>query len=597
MQQSEVLIVGGGGCGLVLANLLADAGVDFLAVERHPGTSILPKAHYLNQRTMEILRQHGLAAEIQAVGTPAYNRSRTAWYTSFGGDGPLDRRTLHTTAGVGGQGTGREVEYREAAAIDSGNLPQLRLEPVFRQHAEQRAPDRIRFGHELLSFVQDADGVTATIRDLAAGKDYQVRTRYLVGADAGRTVGPAVGISLEGQRNLITQVSVHFEADLSAHYPDDRVLLNWIRSPLRPGVSVIVPMGPVEWGRHSPEWSIGFARMPWDPDFTADNVTPEIRKILGLPDLNIKVRCVSQWNVEGVVASKYQVGRVFVAGDAAHRHPPTTGLGLSTGIQDAHNLAWKLAMVVRGRASPRLLETYATERRPTGHFNVQWALNAFFNHLLLEASIITAFPGDLATLQSPEHAAAAYHGLFDESPQGRMRRARLATVFGTQDMEFLAQDVELGFVYADGALIPDGSAAPERDPMGQRYRPVTRPGHRLPHCWLDRAGARLSTHDFSGRSERFVLLVDRGLEHWQAAAEQVRTRWGIGLEIVLVDSCTDVFDTEGRWQRLREVGPGGAILARPDNVVAWRSIAGVADPRSELGRVFTTLLGEPARAS
>jgi 2,4-dichlorophenol 6-monooxygenase len=139
------------------------------------------------------------------------------------------------------------------------------------------------------------------------------------------------------------------------------------------------------------------------------------------------------------------------------------------------------------------------------------------------------------------------------------------------------------------AVVRDGSPVPERDPMGQRYRPTTRAGHRLPHCWLDRAGRRLSTHDLVGRSERFVLFVDK-LEQWRKAADAVRRLCKIDVDVVVVDN-HDAFDTEGCWQQLREVDSGGAILARPDNIVAWRSRNAITDQTEQLLSVFEAILG------
>jgi 2,4-dichlorophenol 6-monooxygenase len=193
-------------------------------------------------------------------------------------------------------------------------------------------------------------------------------------------------------------------------------------------------------------------------------------------------------------------------------------------------------------------------------------------------------------MQTPEHVVGAYEALFADTPNGRMRRARLATVFATQGIEFYAQDVELGFVYPSGAFVADGTPAPDRDPMGQDYRPTTRPGHRLPHCWLDRGGKRLSTHDVVGRSERFALFVGSDGAAWHAAAAKFSADTGVAIETISVDNRRDAFDTEGRWQALREVHDDGAVLVRPDNVVAWRSKRGVAKANEVFADVMTRIL-------
>jgi len=570
METTDVLVVGGGGCGLSLAIFLSDLDVDFLMIERRQTTSHLPKAHYLNARTMEIFRQYNVADDIQAAGTPPYYRSRTKWFTSFAGDSPLDGKCIFETGGLGGHGSAREPDYRAASPADSANLPQIRLEPILRRHAEKRAGQRIRFRQELLSYEQDIDGVTAHVRDHSDGSEYEVRARYIVGADRGRTVGPIAGIELEGETDLITQVSVHFQADLSRWYPDDRVLLNWLRSPYRPGVSVIVPMGPGNWGRHSPEWSISFPKMADDPEWTEENVVPMVRKILGIPELELSVLCKTEWTVEGVLANAYRRGRVFVAGDAAHRHPPTTGLGLNTGIQDAHNLAWKLALVTRYGAADRLLDSYEAERRPIGAFNVEWALNAFFNHLLLEAAIVGTHPNHRSQIQSSGHVIAAYSALLADTANGRMRRARLDQIFDTQHIEFYARDIELGFVYERGAIVlDDGLPASPRDPLGQDYRPFARPGHRLPHIWLDRRGEQISSHDLVSGTDGFVLLAGAHFNEWEAAVDQAVAETGIPLQMIAMGH--DVDDSEGQWETITGLSEQGVLLIRPDNIIAWKT--------------------------
>jgi 2-polyprenyl-6-methoxyphenol hydroxylase-like FAD-dependent oxidoreductase len=362
-----VLIVGGGGCGLAASLFLSDLGVDHLLVERHTSTSHLPKAHYLNQRTMEIFRQHGIADSVYEVGTPPEMFSQVRWRTSLGGDGPLDARTFFTIDSFGGGELSER--YARGSPSPSSNYPQLRLEPLIRRHAEQRGPGRLGFGHELVELTQDADGVTATVRELDTGGTYTVRAEYLIAADGGKTVGAALGVQMQGPTGLLDMVSTHFSADLSA-WADESSLITWFLNPDGAGSwgsGVVVPMGPT-WGAKSEEWVLHFTFGPDDPArFDEQAIVPRMRELLKLPDLEVTVHKVSHWILEGVVADRYRVGRVFLAGDAAHRHPPTTGLGLNTAIQDAHNLAWKLAAVLAGRAAPTLLDSYEPERQRWHH--------------------------------------------------------------------------------------------------------------------------------------------------------------------------------------------------------------------------------------
>jgi 2,4-dichlorophenol 6-monooxygenase len=212
-----VVIVGGGGCGLNLSIFLSDFGIQHFLFEKHASTSLLPRAHYINQRTMEIFRQHNIAERIKSVGCPIRNMSQTDWRTSLGGDGPYDGRLIASVPAFGGQiGTPDFEIYRKDGPELSSNLPLVRAEPIFRQIAEERNPGRVLFNHQVLDFVEHDDHILVTVSD-SDGKVTLYRTQYLVGADGGKTVGPKIGAEMEGPRNLVDFVSVYFRADLSEY--------------------------------------------------------------------------------------------------------------------------------------------------------------------------------------------------------------------------------------------------------------------------------------------------------------------------------------------------------------------------------------------
>lgn len=591
----DVLVVGAGGCGLNLSIFLADAGVDFLTVERNTELSRLPKAHYLNQRTMEILRRHSVADDIYAGSTPPENMSRAMWLTTLGGDGPYDRKVIYEMDGIGGTGDSQRAIYDRDSACRSANLPLMYSEPIFRRHVDTRAPGRLRFGHELTGFEQDAEGLNAKVRNLASGEEYAVRARYLVGADGGRMIGKALGNRMVGPSGLAKNVTVHFSADLSNVLLDDRVMLHFFIHPTRRGPlasGALVPAGPGRWGRHSPTWIFHFMVAPDDPaKFDEAMVTQQIRELLKLPDLAMEVHKISHWMIEAVLAEKYQFGRVLLAGDAAHRHPPASGLGLNTGIQDAHNLAWKLALVTRGKASAALLDSYEAERRPIGSFNVAWALSSYWNHLLSAASIFAIHPANVYEAVGQPDADNEISGLFADTPDGRMRRARMREVFCTHRVEMYDHDVELGFVYERGALIPDGTATPERDPWGSDYRPTTRPGHRLPHAWLEVQGRRISTHDLLEDSAGFVLLANERGQSWCEAARDVGKQLGLNIRSLRIAPDGDALDTDRTWQAHCGIEDEGAVLVRPDGIVAWRSRGHSSDPLRALHDALERILG------
>ncbi len=580
-----VLIVGGGGCGLAASIFLSDFGIDHRLVERHAGTSHLPKAHYLNQRTMELFRQHGLAEAVQKVGSPIDKMGKVRWRTSLGGNGPLDGKTFYEMDAFGG-GALTEV-YESDGPILSGNYPQLRLEPLLREHAERRGPNRLLFQREVKGLEQAASGVTCTVHDHATGKESTIRARYVIGADGGKTVGGLVGVKMQGPTGLLDMVTTHFKANLSTWW-EDACLITWFVNPEGSGSwgsGAMVPMGPT-WGRASEEWVLHFAFGPNDPArFDEAAIVPRIRDLLKLPGLPIDVQKVSHWILEGVVAERYRVGNVFLAGDAAHRHPPTTGLGLNTAFQDAHNLAWKLAAVLGEKASPALLDTYEVERQPIGVRNVDWAMFTFLNHSVIDAGL------GLTPGAPPEMQAAAFQMLFADTPMGETRRARAREALETQRTEFQAHDVEIGFRYDVGALVPDGSEPPPRDPMGSKHHPTTRPGHRLAHAWLERSGERLSTLDLVGARGGFALLTGPKGDPWSKAAIEVAKKLGIAIRTAAIGSGSDYTDPTGRWQRVCGIRDDGAILVRPDHHVAWRSAGGARDPSDELRRAFVSILG------
>jgi 2,4-dichlorophenol 6-monooxygenase len=575
-----VLVVGGGGCGLAASIFLSDVGVRHLLVERRESTSALPRAHYLNQRTMEIFRQHGVADDVYTLGAPLANMSEVVWRTSLAGDGPLDARDLYRIDAFGGRGTAGP--YATDSACPSTNLPQHRLEPLLRRHAQERAPGSVRFNHVMEDFTQDENHVTARVTDRSTGETGTVRARYLLAADGGRGIGRSLGVPMDGDAGGFTIISVHFSADLSRWWSGDSALMTNFVSPDGGLISAyaMVAAGP-NWGLACEEWALHFNLPPGATvDLGPDAVAARVRELLKLPDLSLRIHHVSEYLPEAVVARAFRVGRVFLAGDAAHRQPPATGLGLNSAIQDAHNIAWKLAAVLDGKADDALLDSYEAERLPTARRNVDWAMSCFLNHGVLHASL-GAMPG-----MPPEARAASFRELLSDTPMGQTRRARAREVFATQRSEYQAHDIEIGFAYPAGAIVPDGSAAPPRDPMGVTYHPVARPGHRLPHAWLTWDGERVGTHDLVGSRGGFALLTGPMADDWAIAAKRAAEVHGVPLAVVTIDP------SDGGWAAVSGIGDGGAVLVRPDNHVAWRSPQASDRAADELDAVFRRILGK-----
>ncbi len=579
-----VLIVGGGGAGLSASLLLSGLGVETLLVSARPETSDLPKAHVLNQRTMEILRDVGVAAAIYERGTPPEQMQATGWYAGFAGGHPHSGRRIARLETWGAGYT--DTDWIDASPCATTNLPQIRLEPILKQQAEKRAPGCIRFGHEVVALDQDGRGVTATVRDVASDAEYRVRSRYLLGCDAGRTVGPALGIEMVGPRHLAQEVSIHMTADLSRWARDPDVLIRWIWLPDSGRLCVLVPMGPEEWGPESEEW-VFHLNYPTDEPRARDDATIEadMRTALGIGDHPARIHKITRWSLEGVVAARLQAGRVFLLGDAAHRHPPTGGLGLSSAIQDAHNLCWKLGAVLAGQASESLLATYEPERKPVVQRNVQRSVENAMNQTGI-ARALGIQPG-VTTAENWTGVDRFFSGDPDDEP---FRRSVIRAV-ASQSMEFREHNVEYGYAYRSSAVVPDGTPPPESvDPI-RVYQPTTRPGHPLPHAWIDDyAQHRISTLDLV-KPGRFLLIAGEQGRDWVAAARRVRDRLAVPLDAARIGhEDGDLLDPRCQWIQRREVGPEGALLVRPDRFVAWRSSGKAADPVTTLSMALETIL-------
>jgi 2,4-dichlorophenol 6-monooxygenase len=585
MERVPILIVGGGGAGLTASMLLAGLDVEHLLINSRPGTSDLPKAHVLNQRSMEILDDAGVADLIEERGTPAEAMAATAFYAGFGGSAPDAGRRIAKLQCWGAGGA--DEHWRAASSRRQCNLPQIRLEPLLRARAEELSPGRVRFNHELIELSQDVEGVTATIRDNGDDREYEVRADYLIGADGGRTIPAQIGVSYEGLGVISEAVTFHVSADFSNLAPDPDVLIRWIISPERGGGVVMVPMGPERWGPDSEEWVIHLQYLVGDPRAASDEaVLADLHAGLGTPGLPMQIHRISRWTVDAVLASSFREGRVFLVGDAAHRHPPTGGLGLTSAIHDVHNLCWKLAAVLAGQAGAPILDTYGAERRPVDARNAQRSLENAVNHL---AIIATA---GVSPEKGAEENWASLRRLWSGEPGDADLRAAVLRGIRQQSMEFNEHNVEYGFAHESAAIVADGTPEPENPDDVRIHIPSTRPGSPLPHAWIeDIDGERRPIKDLV-RPGAFLVIAGEEGTAWCEAAKQVADDLDVPLDAVRIGHLDgEFFDPRCTWLRRREFGPTGAVLVRPDRFVAWRSMGTVERPAEALRGALEQVLG------
>ena len=461
------------------------------------------------------------------------------------------------------------------------DMPQHLMEPVLVDAAVARGT-HLRFSTVYKSFVQDADGVTVTVEDRLRGDEYTIRAKYLIGADGGRSkVAEDAGLPMGGQMGVAGSINIVFDADLSKYTAHRPSTLYWV---LAPGATVGgIGAGLVRNVRPWNEWMIvwGYDVTAGAPDLTTEYAESIVRRLVGDDEIPVTIKSSSAWTVNEMYAETYSNGRVFCAGDATHRHPPSNGLGSNTSVQDAYNLAWKLRLVLDGTASPKLLDTYTAERAPVGRQIVTRANKSIGE----TAPIFEALDG--LSPQSPEQLWANIAARKDATEAAEKQRARLREAIAFKVYEFNAHGVDLNQRYVSDAVVPDGTEDPgfERDPE-LHHQPSSRPGAKLPHAWITAGNRTLSTLDAAGQG-RFTLFTGIGGDCWVRAAEAV----GLDIATAVIGPGQQYEDPYGDWARLSEVSDSGVLLVRPDGYVAFRYATAVRNAEELLEDAVRRILG------
>ena len=575
---TDVVVIGLGPAGGTAALALATYGVRVHAVTMFPWVANSPRAHITNQRAVEVLRDLGVEEEAKKYATSWDQMGDTLFTTSLAGEEIVRLQTW-------GTGYQRVGDYLRGSPCTMLDIPQPLMEPLLIKNAADRGAI-VSLNTEYLSHEQDAEGVRVRFRDLRTGQLFEQRARYLLAFDGARSrVAEQIGLPFEGELARAGTAYILFNADLSRYVAHRPSILHWIFSSKAGfgeiGMGLLRAIKP--WSQWIAGWGFNIAQ--GEPDLSDDVVLGQIRTLVGDPELEVELVRKFLWYVNQQHATNYQVGRVFCGGDAVHRHPPSSGLGSNTSMQDAFNLAWKVAFVIKGHAGPGLLDSYTPERAPVGEQIVARANQSRKDY----AALREWFAQD-----SDDPVRDGLVKLKEASPEGVARRERLYEALELKNTEFNAHGVELNQRYESGAVLPDRSVGPEEWP---RHREVylqatTRPGAKLPHAWLVGAdGTRVSTLDVVGKGE-MTLLTGLAGQAWKHAAHKLDLPF---LRTIVVGE-PGTIDPYGYWRGAREVHEAGAILVRPDGYVAWRQRAPVWDDADALGQLkeaLTAVLAQP----
>ena len=549
MQQTPVLIAGGGPVGMILAFDLARRGIRCMLVERNVTTTIHPKMDITNARSMELLRRGGLAERLRRVAVGEDHCFDVSWITQFTGHAQLTGHELHRF-----KYPSVSEHHALIRATNDGTQPadspmrvsQVEIEPVLKAAIEAEPLIDVRFGVEFDGLVQDADGVTVTLRDRSTETTSQVRCAYLVGCDGGSSrVRSCLGINLAGDARIMQRFTVHFRS------PRRDLLLRWGRA-----WHYQSPLGTLVAQNDDDVWTL-HARIA--PDVAVDSIKPAelVAQFVGAP-IEHEVLVANPWTPHLLVADACGRGRVWLAGDAVHQYIPTGGYGMNTGVCEAYDLSWKLAAVLKGFGGPQLLESVEIERRPVAlrnregsrrHADVRLKIAGLFSPTLYQAGA----DGDAA------------------------RRGAAARIAALGNAENESMGIELGYAYRDSPIVADEPDAEwSDDPL--IYHPTTAPGARLPSVFLADGE---SIHDKLGPWFT-VLTVDGkgsdGLAAFRSAAEKL----GVPLQVLQLDRSD-----------LRALYQADVLLVRPDQHVAWRGSGQVSLDQAQA--VLRRSLGWPAK--
>ncbi|GKZ28726.1 hypothetical protein AbraIFM66950_011793 [Aspergillus brasiliensis] len=589
--QTQFLVVGAGPAGLGLASFLGQHGLEGLVISKASGTADTPRAHSFNPFAFECLRDLGIEHEALQQSVRGRSFQSMRWSRSMIGEeyGKVLGWAEHPSC-IGNAFGITPCEYAE--------LSQSELEPLLVRYASHHNFD-VRFSTELVG-VQELGrdgaqtGYICTIQDNITHTTFQVRTQYLFGADGARSqVARQLDFKYISKPSGGKACNILIRADLTRHMHEDRhAALHWILKPDRTSFfGLVAHLRMVRpWNR----WVlVGFGPNGSDPFEGLTPQSPEliqcIRELIGDESVDIEILQMDHWTVRESIAEAYSIddANVFLLGDAAHRHPPAFGLGSNTCVQDAYNLAWKVAYVSKGLAGRQLLHSYSKERQPVGAMLVREANNGLHAQKDVWQSV-----GMFAA--TPEEGAKQLAKLSEASDEGAVYREKIQSAMKRIEIELHSWGAAYNQWYESTAVYladeEHGRPKLEGNPILQ-VQVTTYPGSRLPHAWLDipTRGKKVSTHDLAGKGA-FCLFTGIGGDGWKEAARHITKSTGIPINAYGIGFGLDYSDVHRDWYDNRGIEESGCVLVRPDRFVAWRSQRVVPDCHGKLMHVLNSIL-------
>lgn len=578
--ETDVLIVGTGPAGATAALAFSRYGVRCIAISKYRWSANGPRAHLVNQRAMEVFRD--LKADDKILEQASRNEllAHNVFLESLTG---VEYGRLYSWGNDPAQRGG----YINGSPTIHVDLPQDRLEPILVTEAAG-AGAHVRFSTEMTDLEQDDDGVTTSVCDRLTDEKFEIRSAYVIGADgANSRVAEILELPMIGTTNLGVVVSALFKADLSRFYVNRPGLLYWF---FQPGGQGWTGGATFRFVRPWREWLLHFGFHPdhGTPDLSPEGLKPRIQSLIGDPTVDVEVGDVSTWPVNHVYAEKLSAGRVFCVGDAIHRHPPNNGLGSNVSVQDAYNIAWKIAYVLKGHATPALLTSYDPERQPIAKQTVDRAITSLMQWEPLNKALRLE-PG-----LPPAKAVANLANLRNNTPDAAEQRRLLEEAIEIKRYEFQAHGVEMNQRYDSAAIVEDGTpeVAFSRD-HDLFHQPSSRPGAHVPHARLLRKGKEISTLDLCGNGLFTVLTGICGVS-WVEAAEKIASKSDLPIAARVIGPGGHAEDVYGDWARLRETNEDGCLLVRPDQYVAFRAANAASNATAVLEDALSQVLGHQA---